>query len=141
MKDVSFGLYLRENKVIVVPSAWGRDIDPVMIVEPVDAEVQQAIEKAIELSGNTPAPPEYAPKDWPVLKALGLKSARAFYENVAHVGVLIYEGNIQVDPMDPTKKGQAFEQVQKSISVPDIKSLGPAALKALKEARPMKSKS
>jgi hypothetical protein len=134
MRDLSFGLYLRDDQVLVVPSSWGRDIAPVMIVEPIEAEVQQAIEQAIELSGRTPSPPEYDTKDSPVLKALGVKTAKAFLKNVARVGVLIYGGKIEVSPVDPTKRGQAFEQVRKSIPVPDIKCLAAVALKALKES-------
>jgi hypothetical protein len=134
VRDVSFGIYLRDNQVLVVPSAWGREIDPVMIVQPVETDVQRAIEEAIELSSKGPEPSEYDPKNWVVLKALGLKSARAFYQNVAYVGVLIYEGNIEVAPMNPTKKGHAFEQVRQSVSVRDIKSLGVTALKVLKES-------
>ena len=57
MRDVSFGIYLRDNQVLVVPSSWGIDVGPVMIVEPVETEVQRAIEEAIELSGRTPRHP------------------------------------------------------------------------------------
>jgi len=134
MRDVSFGLYLRDDQVIVCPSSWGIDIDPVMIVPPVETEVQQAIEQAIELSGRTPSQPEYDPKKWPVLKALRLKSARAFHKNVVHIVVLIHEGKIQVLRNEPTKRGQAFVGVGGPIPVPDIASLGAIALQALQDS-------
>jgi hypothetical protein len=141
MRDLTFGVYLRDDRVLVVPSAGGRDIDPVMIVAPIEAEVQRAVEAAIELSGKGPPPPDDSDlKNWSVLKALGLKSARAFLQNVARVGVLIYQGNIEVRPQDPTKRGQAFEQVRKSIAVPNIESLGRAVLEALKDSPRMNPK-
>jgi hypothetical protein len=111
-----------------------------MIVEPVEAGVQRAIEQAIELSGKTPSPPEYDRKDSPGLKALGLKAAKAFLQNVARVSVAIYEGNIEIRPQDPTRRGQSFEQVRKSIPVPDLATLGSIVLKALKESPRMNPK-
>jgi hypothetical protein len=132
--DLSFGVYLRDNQVLVVPSAWGVDLDHVLLVEPVESKVQQAIEAAIEVLSPVPARPDYDPKKWPVLKALGLKSARAFYQNVAHVLVLIHEGRIEVLPSDPTKRGQAFEGIREPIPVAEIDALGTVVLKALRES-------
>jgi hypothetical protein len=136
MIDVGMSVYLRDDRVIVCPATYGIDIEPALVVPAVDAEVQRAIEEAMRISHEAAAkgPPEYDPKKWPLLKALGLKSARAFHVNVAHVIVLIHEGNIEVRPSAPTKRGQAFEGVGASIPVPDLASLGTAALAALKAA-------
>ncbi len=135
MRNSRINLYLRDSQVLVVPSVRF-EVEPVQVVEPVEAALQPAIEEAIRVASTVPIPDDddYDPKKWVVLKALGLKSAKAFYQNVAHASVLIYNDKIQVQPNAPTKKGQAFEGSGASIEVPDMSSLGAAALKVLKES-------
>lgn len=132
MKNARVNLYLRDDKVLVVP-AGAYEIDPVLVVDPTDIEVQQAIEKTLEVLATARMPEVYDPKKWVVLKALGLKSAKSFYQNVAHVSVLILDGKIQVEPLRPAK-GPSFEFGSEPIEVPNVGSLGSVALKALKES-------
>jgi hypothetical protein len=132
MRNARVNLYLRDDKVLVVPA--GRyEIDPVLIVDPKEADVQRAIEQTLEVLATAKMPDVHDPLKWVVPKALGLKSAKAFYQNVAHASVLILDGKIQVQRLKPTK-GPAFEFGGEPIEVPDISSLGSVALKMLKES-------
>jgi hypothetical protein len=130
--DACVSLYLRDNQVLVIPSVY-HEIEPVMIVEPVEAEVQRAIEQALQVARTAPIPEgDYDPKNWVVPKALGLKSAKAFHTNVAHASVLLYEGKIEVLPYRPTKRGQAFEGNGAHVPVPNEASIAAIALDVLK---------
>ena len=112
-----------DDQVIAVPSEGRFDLDHALIVTPIEAEEQRALEEAIQVSSAASQPTDCDPKKWPVLKALGLKSARAFYANASHVAVFLYEGKIEIWPHDPTKKGQAFEVVREVIPVANMKTL------------------
>jgi hypothetical protein len=132
--DACINLYLRDERVLVVPSVR-HDIEPVLIVEPVESEVQRAVEEAIQVATTVPEPEDdYDPKKWPVLKALGLKTAKAFHQNVAHAIVLLYEGKIEVLPSAPAKRGPSFIGSGEHVPVPDVKSIAAIALRVLRES-------
>lgn len=131
--DAAIKLYLRDDQVLVVPSVR-YEIEPVMVVEPVEAAVRPAVERALEVARTAPIPEEgdYDPKKWVVPKALGLRSAKAFHTNVACVSVLIYGGKIELLPYAPSKRGQSFIGYGENVPVPDEASIAAIALEVLK---------
>ncbi len=138
--NASVGVFLRDDQAVVVPRAGGYDLDAVAVVKPIDQDLQRAIEEAVRVSSTAEMPADAGSDRWSVLEALGLTSARAFYHNVAHVAVLVLQGNLQVWPCDPTARGQAFEAVRPAISVADMKTIGAITLKALQESPRMNPK-
>lgn len=118
--SAEIAVYLRNNQVILAPQGGGGgyswDAAPPVVVEPEVAALAPALVEALAVSRDIRAQGTEPPADFrasrsPVLRAVGVRSYRAFYRGASHCSLYEEEagGELTMFKSVPAKGGSGFD--------------------------------